>query len=507
MAKKKNAMTPTRAENFPEWYQQVIKHAELAENSPVRGCMVIKPWGYAVWENMQRILDKKFKETGHVNAYFPLLIPLSFLQKEARHVDGFAKECAVVTHSRLANNEEGALEPKGKLDEPLIIRPTSETIIGHSYAKWVRSYRDLPILINQWANVMRWEMRPRVFLRTSEFLWQEGHTVHETKKEAEEETQQMIDVYANFAEDWMALPVVKGKKTADERFPGAVETLTIEAMMQDGKALQAGTSHFLGQHFSKASEIKFLDRNGETVYAWTTSWGVSTRLVGAMIMAHSDDDGLVLPPKLAPTHVVLLPIYKNEEQRQKILEACHNIKKTIEQKSFSQLNIICDIDDRELRGGEKYWSNVKKGVPIRCELGMRDLEKKSVMLSRRDHSPQDKFSITIEEFIGTVDQLLCEIQQHLFEKAKAFCKKRTVRIESIESFEDYFEGKNKSLNTGFALCHWNEAAINHPIFKKLNVTPRCLPLESNDLTGKIEKGTCIFSGKESEQRVVFAKAY
>jgi prolyl-tRNA synthetase len=471
--------------------------------------MVIKPWGYSIWEKMQRVLDDRFKETGHVNAYFPLLIPLSFLQKEASHVEGFAKECAVVTHHRLANNANNVLEPSGKLEEPLVIRPTSETIIGHFYAKWVHSYRDLPILMNQWANVMRWEMRPRIFLRTSEFLWQEGHTVHATKAEAIEETEKMIDVYADFVEDWMAVPVIKGKKTKDERFPGAEETLTIEAMMQDGKAVQAGTSHFFGQNFSKASDIKFLDKNGDTIFAWTTSWGVSTRLVGALIMAHSDDDGLVLPPKLSPKHVVLLPIYRNDEQRQKVLGACEKIKQTIEQKYFSHVKIACEIDNRDLRGGEKYWYHVKKGVPLRCEIGMRDLDQNSLTLSRRDSPSQDKESIAINDFIAAVDGLLTEIQDNLYQRAKEFSKKRIVPIDSLEKFEAYFtdDPKKSSSSRGFALCHWNEAAIDHPVLKKLKVTPRCIPLEENDLTGKFSTGTCIFSGKESQQRVVFAKAY
>jgi prolyl-tRNA synthetase len=362
----KTAITPTRAEDYAEWYQQVVKAADLAENSPVRGCMVIKPWGYAIWENIQKTLDRMFKDTGHVNAYFPLLIPLSFLEKEAAHVEGFAKECAVVTHHRLEAKKDGTpgLTPAGPLEEPLIIRPTSETIIGEVYAKWVQSYRDLPILINQWANVMRWEMRTRLFLRTSEFLWQEGHTVHATDKEAIEETMRMHDVYADFAENYMAMPVIKGEKTADERFPGAVNTYTIEAMMQDRKALQAGTSHFLGQNFAKAAGIKFQSVAGKEEIAWTTSWGVSTRLVGGIIMTHSDDDGLVLPPKLAPQHAVILPIYKNDDEKKTVLEYCNSLRKELMAQTFNQARVEVFIDDRDLRGGEKAWQHVKKGVPL-----------------------------------------------------------------------------------------------------------------------------------------------
>src|SRR5829696_6975726 len=366
-----SAISPTRAENFPEWYQQVVKTADLAENSDVRGCMVIKPWGYAIWENMQRRLDAMFKATGHENAYFPLFIPMSFLEKEAQHVEGFAKECAVVTHHRLEPDGKGGLRPapSALLEEPLIVRPTSETIIGATFARWVQSYRDLPILINQWANVVRWELRTRLFLRTTEFLWQEGHTVHADEAEAREETMRMLDVYADFAEHTMAMPVIKGEKTAGERFPGAVSTYTIEAMMQDRKALQAGTSHFLGQNFAKAQEIKFQSEAGALEYAWTTSWGVSTRLVGGLIMTHADDDGLVLPPRLAPKHVVLLPIYRNDEERSQVMPYVQSLKKEIDKLHFDHRCILSFIDDRDLRGGEKNWQHVKKGVPIRVEVG------------------------------------------------------------------------------------------------------------------------------------------
>jgi prolyl-tRNA synthetase len=385
MAKQpKNAISPTREEDYPEWYQQVVRAADLAEVSPVRGCMVIKPWGYAIWENMQRALDRMFKDSGHVNAYFPLFIPLSYLEKEAAHVEGFAKECAVVTHHRLEQGPDGRLVPTAPLEEPLVVRPTSETIIGAMFAKWVQSYRDLPILINQWANVVRWELRTRLFLRTTEFLWQEGHTAHATKEEAIEETLRILDIYATFAEQFMAMPVIRGEKTAGERFPGAVDTYAIEAMMQDRKALQAGTSHFLGQNFSKAQEIKFQDQNSTVQYAWTTSWGVTTRLVGALIMTHSDDDGLVIPPRLAPKHVVLLPIYRNDEEKSQVLAYVDSLKKELEAQDFSDGKVRVLIDDRDIRGGEKSWYHVKRGVPLRAEIGPKDIAKNGVFLARRD---------------------------------------------------------------------------------------------------------------------------
>ena len=387
MAKQpKNAISPTREENYPEWYQQVVKAADLAETSDVRGCMVIKPWGYAIWENIQRQLDAMFKATGHENAYFPLFIPMSFLEKEAEHVEGFAKECAVVTHHRLEPDPDGGLRPapSAQLEEPLIVRPTSETIIGATFARWVQSYRDLPILLNQWANVVRWELRTRMFLRTAEFLWQEGHTVHATQQEAEEETKMILDLYADFAENVMAMPVIKGEKTAGERFPGAVSTYSIEALMQDRKALQAGTSHFLGQNFAKAQEIMFQSEQGEREYAWTTSWGVSTRLVGGLIMTHADDDGMVLPPKLAPAHAVILPIYKNDDERGEVLPYCESLKKELEAQRFNDEPVRVRIDDRDLRGGEKKWQWVKRGVPVRIEVGPRDVAGGKVALGRRD---------------------------------------------------------------------------------------------------------------------------
>ncbi|MFN7731048.1 MAG: proline--tRNA ligase, partial [Pirellula sp.] len=424
MANAKTAITPTRAEDYPEWYQQVIKGADLAETSAVRGCMVIKPWGYAIWENMQRGLDRMFKETGHQNAYFPLFIPMSFLEKEAEHVEGFAKECAVVTHHRLEPDGKGGLRPAGPLEEPLIVRPTSETIIGATYAKWVQSYRDLPILINQWANVVRWEMRTRLFLRTAEFLWQEGHTVHATAEEAMEETRRMLDVYTDFAENHMAMPVIRGEKTPGERFPGAVTTLSIEAMMQDRKALQAGTSHFLGQNFSKAQEIKFQSQQGQIEYAWTTSWGVSTRLIGALIMTHSDDDGLVLPPRLAPTQVVIMPIYRDDAQRAEVLEHCQRLRRELAALTYADEPLRIDIDARDVRGGEKKWYHVKRGVPIRLEVGPKDIANGGAFVARRDTG--ESKSMPQADIVANLPKLLAEIQSNLFARALAMREQNTV---------------------------------------------------------------------------------
>src|SRR5262245_30893929 len=418
-ARPQTAITPTRADNYQDWYQEVIKAADLAENSDVKGCMVIKPWGYALWENIQRGLDGMFKDTGHVNAYFPLFIPVSFLEKEAAHVEGFAKECAVVTHHRL-EARGGKLVPVGELEEPLVVRPTSETIIGASFARWVQSYRDLPLLINQWANIVRWEMRTRIFLRTTEFLWQEGHTAHATREEAVEETLKMLGVYAEFAEQWMAMPVIQGEKTAGERFPGAVTTYCIEAMMQDRKALQAGTSHFLGQNFAKASNIQFLDQNNKQVHAWTTSWGVSTRLIGGMIMAHGDDNGLVVPPKLAPAHAVILPVIPKPDDRTRVLDYCTRLQRELRAVEFAGRPVRVELDARDLRGGDKAWQWVKKGVPIRIEIGPRDIEKDSVFFGRRDKSPKDKASMQRAEFVGKVAGILQDIQDTLYANAKKF---------------------------------------------------------------------------------------
>jgi prolyl-tRNA synthetase len=495
----KTAITPTRQEDYPEWYQQVIKAADLAEISPVRGCMVIKPWGYALWENIQRVLDGMFKDTGHENAYFPLFIPMSFLEKEAEHVEGFAKECAVVTHHRLEPGPNGGLVPAGPLEEPLIVRPTSETIIGSMYAKWVQSYRDLPILINQWANVVRWELRTRMFLRTAEFLWQEGHTAHATADEAREETMKMLNVYAEFAENYMAMPVIKGEKTAGERFPGAVSTFSIEAMMQDRKALQAGTSHFLGQNFAKAQEIKFLDQNNQEQFAWTTSWGVSTRLIGGLIMTHSDDDGLVLPPRLAPKHVVLLPIYRNDEERSQVMPYVQSLKKEIELHQFDHRKISVFIDDRDLRGGEKNWQHVKKGVPVRVEVGPKDIAKHGVFVARRDTGT--KQAMERSAFVQMLPEMLLEMQSHLFSRAKAYRDENTKNIDTLDDLKSFF-GSEEEISGGFAMCHVvDEPEVNEQL-TAMKLTVRCIPLDQCE-----EPGKCIFTGKETLCRGVIAKAY
>ncbi|MBX3420572.1 MAG: proline--tRNA ligase [Pirellulaceae bacterium] len=498
-----SAISPTRKQDYPEWYQQVIKHADLAETSPVRGCMVIKPWGYSLWENMQRALDKMFKDTGHQNAYFPLFIPMSFLEKEAEHVEGFAKECAVVTHHRLEPDPDtGGLRPAGPLEEPLIVRPTSETIIGAMYARWVQSYRDLPILINQWANVVRWEMRTRLFLRTAEFLWQEGHTVHATEQEALEETHRMLKVYADFAENWMAVPVIQGEKTAGERFPGADMTLSIEAMMQDRKALQAGTSHFLGQNFSRAQEIRFQDANGELAYAWTTSWGVSTRLIGALIMTHADDDGMIMPPKLAPAHAVIIPIYRDNQSRIEVLEYCQQLKAELSGLAYAGRALEIHIDDRDLRGGEKKWYHVKRGVPLRMEVGVKDIAQNAVFLARRDTGQQR--SVPRAELVATVISLLDEIQTNLFTRAQLLRTQNTVQVTTERQFREFFTPQSSEANEihgGFALCHFASEADVQPLLDELKVTIRCMPLENN------HPGTCFLTGKPAHRLAVFAKAY
>jgi prolyl-tRNA synthetase len=496
----RTAISPTREENYPEWYQQVIRAADLAENSPVRGCMVIKPWGYQLWENVQRALDDMFKATGHQNAYFPLFIPMSYLEKEAEHVDGFAKECAVVTHHRLEPDPDGGLRPAGKLEEPLIVRPTSETIIGATYAKWVQSYRDLPILINQWANVVRWEMRTRMFLRTAEFLWQEGHTVHATSEEAVEETEKMVEVYRDFAEKWMAMPVIVGSKTPLERFPGAVETLSIEAMMQDRKALQAGTSHFLGQNFSKAQEIKFQSESGDIEFAWTTSWGVSTRLIGALIMTHSDDDGLVLPPRLAPTHVVIQPIYK-DDSRAEVMEYVQSLRDELAAQTYANAPVRVTIDDRDIRGGEKKWYHVKRGVPIRLEVGPKDMAAGTVFCGIRNQPKS--VGIDRTELVATIGEKLATLQQELFDAALKMREDNTVELKSEAEFRDFFADKGDTAITGgFAWCHYSDEDSLQPLLKELKVTIRCVPRTDN-----ATEGTCFLTGKPAAQRAIFAKAY
>lgn len=507
MAKKqRTAIEPTRAEDYAEWYQQVVKVAELAENSDVRGCMVIKPWGYAIWENIQKVLDKMFRETGVKNAYFPLFIPKSYFEKEAEHVEGFAKECAVVTHTRLEDDGHGGLKVAGELAEPYIVRPTSETIIGASFSKWVNSYRDLPLLINQWANVVRWELRTRLFLRTSEFLWQEGHTVHATKKEAEEKTRQMLEVYAKFAEEYLAVPVITGEKSEGERFPGALATYSIEAMMQDRKALQAGTSHFLGQNFAKSSEIKYQNKDGEYEYAWTTSWGVSTRLIGALIMAHSDDDGLILPPKIAPGHIVIIPIAKSDEDRDAILEYIKQITTALKDKRYDGKEILVEVDDSDATSGEKSWKWIKRGMPIRLEIGMRDMGSNSVFMGRRDLTPKDKTGLGWQEFVDSAADILEEIQTNIYQKAFNFRKENTITIEDNAEFYKFFTPNNvekPEIHGGFVYSHWcGSVECEDKIKEDLKVTIRNMPFSAKE-----EPGKCICCGKTSTKQVIFAKSY
>jgi prolyl-tRNA synthetase len=501
----KTAISPRRDQDFPEWYQQVVRAAELAEPSDVRGCMVIRPWGYGIWENMQHQLDTMFRATGHRNAYFPLFIPLSYFAREAEHVKGFAKECAVVTHTRLEADADGKLKPGSPLSEPLVVRPTSETIIGASYAKWVQSYRDLPILLNQWANVVRWEMRPRLFLRTTEFLWQEGHTVHETEQQARAEATLILEVYAKFAREHLALAVFTGAKSESEKFPGAVETLTIEAMVQDRKAIQAGTSHFLGQNFAKASGIQFQNREGKQEFGWTTSWGMTTRMVGTVVMMHSDDDGLVLPPRIAPTQIVILPITPKEETRARVLETCDALALELRGKHFADAPIEVEVDKRDLGGGVKNWEWIKKGVPIRVEIGPRDLETNSVAVSRRDQPVKSKQSMSMQEFAATAPEMLTSIQQNLYDRAKKFQEENTRVIQSKEDFYDFFTAKNPNkpeIHGGFALAHWNGSReVEEQIKDDLKVTIRLIPF------GESESGKCIFTGEPSARPVVWAKSY
>ena len=484
----------SRSENYSQWYQDLVIKADLAENSAVRGCMVIKPYGYAIWEKMQAELDRMFKETGHVNAYFPLFIPKSFFSKEASHVEGFAKECAVVTHYRLKNDEENGgiiVDPDAKLEEELIIRPTSETIIWNTYRNWIHSYRDLPILINQWANVVRWEMRTRLFLRTAEFLWQEGHTAHETMQEAIEETEKIINVYADFAENFMAMPVIKGLKSANERFAGALETYSIEALMQDGKALQSGTSHFLGQNFAKAFDVKFSGKDGKEEYVWATSWGVSTRLMGALVMAHSDDNGLVLPPKLAPYQVVIVPIYQKQEQLNVISEKIMGIIAKLKSKG-----IFVKYDDGDnKKPGWKFAEYELKGVPVRLAMGPRDLENGTVEIARRDTLQKNVVSLEgVEDYI---ENLLEDIQKSIYNKAVEFRKQNTFKVDTYEEFKETLK------KGGFILAHWDGTSETEEMIKaETKATIRCLPLEYEE-----EEGSCIYSGKPSKRRVIFALAY
>ena len=483
-----------REEDYSKWYNELVIQADLAEYSAVRGSMVIKPHGYAIWENMQRELDTMFKETGHVNAYFPLFIPKSYFNKEAKHVEGFAKECAVVTHYRLKNDEQGGIEvdPDAKLEEELIVRPTSETIIWDTYKNWIQSYRDLPILVNQWANVVRWEMRTRLFLRTAEFLWQEGHTAHETKKEAIIEAEKMLEVYADFAEKYMAIPVIKGVKSESERFAGAIETYCIEALMQDGKALQAGTSHFLGQNFAKAFDVKYLSKDNKQEYVWATSWGVSTRLMGALIMTHSDDNGMIIPPRLAPFQVVIVPIYKSNEQRKAVLEKADEIKENLK-----KYGIRIKVDDRDTyKPGYKFAEHELQGVPLRIAIGPRDLENNTVELARRDIFKKE--FVDVDKLRDKVIDVLDEIQQGLYDKALKFREENTRKVDSWDEFKDVLENKG-----GFILAHWDGTAeTEEKIKEETKATIRAIPLDA-----EAEEGKCVYSGNKSSKRVLFAKAY
>lgn len=486
---------PKRSEDYSAWYNEIVKRADLAEHAPVKGCMIIKPYGYSIWERMQHELDTRFKATGHTNAYFPLFIPKSYLSKEAAHVDGFAKECAVVTHYRLKNSEDGksvVVDPEAKLEEELIVRPTSETVIWSAYKNWIQSYRDLPLLINQWANVVRWEMRTRLFLRTAEFLWQEGHTAHSTADEAVEETRKMLDVYADFAENIMAMPVIKGVKSENERFAGAVDTYCIEALMQDGKALQAGTSHFLGQNFAKAFDVKFADKTGSLEYVWGTSWGVSTRLMGALIMTHSDDDGLVLPPRLAPIQVVIVPIYRGNTGLEELLAKCKELKSAL---AATGIRVKLDDDDKQTPGW-KFAEYELKGVPLRLAMGPRDLENGTCEMVRRDTKVKE--NISTEGLVARVLSELESIQEGLFNRAKSYREENITEVNTWEEFKDTINSKG-----GFVSAHWDGTTETEKKIKELTkATIRCIPLDN-----PIEEGTCILTGKPSTQRVLFAQAY
>lgn len=504
----KNAISPTRSEDFPEWYQQIIKSADLAENSETRGCMVIKPWGYALWEGIKEYLDKRFKETGHENAYFPLLIPLSYLEKEAEHAEGFATECAVVTHHRLEAKKDEAtgktkMIPSGELTEPYVIRPTSETIIGAAFSRWVESYRDLPLLINQWANVMRWEMRTRLFLRTAEFLWQEGHTAHANKAEAVEETHLIHKLYEEFLRDVLAIPVIPGEKTEAERFPGAENTYTVEAMVQDKKAIQAGTSHYLGQNFAKAQDISFIDKNNKSSFAHTTSWGVSTRLIGTLIMAHSDDDGLVLPPRIAPKQVVIIPVTPKEETRDAIIDACEALAETLRLKAeFEDSPLRVHVDKRDLHGGTKKWEWVKKGVPLRVEIGPKDLESRKVCVCRRDQAPQEKSFQGKEDFINDVSSLLTEIQAELLSRATTLRDSNIQECTDLGEFEAHWSHPEEEF-PGWLLCPWaGTVEEEEALAKKHKISIRCIPKD-------LQKGasTCILTSSNTTQWVLWARSY
>jgi prolyl-tRNA synthetase len=502
---KKTAITPTREQDYPEWYQQVVKAAELAENSPVRGCMVIKPWGYGIWENLQREFDRRIKATGHENAYFPLFIPLSFLEAEATHVEGFAKECAVVTHHRL-EAKDGKLVPASPLEEPLVVRPTSETIIGAMFSKWVQSYRDLPLLINQWANVVRWEMRTRLFLRTTEFLWQEGHTVHVDEADARRETMEILELYRTFAEEVLAMPCVTGEKSENERFPGAVSTYCIEAMMQDRKALQAGTSHYLGTNFAKASNIQYLNEQGVQTLAHTTSWGISTRLIGGAIMTHGDDDGMKVPPRLAPKHVVILPVIPKPELEESVLAYAESIANELRGLFYHNEPLVVTVDKRDIRGGEKNWQWVKKGIPVRIEVGPRDVDANAMILMRRDKDASEKLKIGRNEIREKINSILDDIQYSMLKQARANLAEFTVSdIKSFDDFKKFFTPKNPDkpeIHGGFVRAKWCGDIDSIKALEAHKVTIRCLPLDQSGSSGK-----CILTGRDATLDAIFAKSY
>jgi prolyl-tRNA synthetase len=501
----KTAINPTRAEDYAQWYQQVVRSADMAEMSGVRGCMIIKPWGYGAWELMQRDLDRRLKETGHDNCYFPLFIPLSYFQREAEHVEGFAKEMAIVTHHRLSV-KDGVLKPDGELEEPLIVRPTSETVIGEAMAKWIKSYRDLPLLTNQWANVVRWEMRPRILLRTAEFLWQEGHTAHETYEDAMAETLRIHEIYRRFVEEVLAIPVIPGEKPANERFPGADNSFTIEAMMQDGRALQAGTSHCLGQNFAKSIGIRFQSREGALEYAYTTSWGVSTRLLGALVMTHGDDDGMRMPPRVAPWQIVIAPIVRDEADRAKVMAYCESLKAELQLQQFAGQPLRVKIDARDIAGAEKKWEWIKKGTPLLLEIGPRDVESGKVCVMRRDQMAQGKRFLERAAFVQTAANELVAVQTGLFEQAMAYQRARlTLEITNRAEFENYF-GKESddtfTSNQGFVRAKWSGDPASFKILDNLGVTVRCIPLDQDGGTG-----ACVLTGAPATQDAVFARAY
>ena len=504
------AMRTTRKANYPQWYQEVVSEADMAENSSSPGCMVIKAWGYGIWERIQRVMDEQIKETGHENYYFPMFIPLSFFQKEADHVEGFAKEMAVVTHSRLVN-EDGKLKPASPLEEPLIVRPTSETIIADSFSKWVKSYRDLPILLNQWANVVRWEMRPRLFLRTREFLWQEGHTVHANAKEAEEETTRMLQVYRDVSENALAMPVLVGRKPEHEKFPGAIDTYCIEAMMQDGKALQAGTSHFLGQNFAKSADIKFVNQNNTQEYAYTTSWGVSTRLIGGVIMCHADDDGMVVPPRIAPYQIVIVPIFKKPEDKEKVSAYIENLQKQLKtQTSFGE-KIRVKVDMRDKPSVDKSWEWIRKGAPMVCEIGPRDVDNNGLMLKERIflNTPEGKKIMSFDEFVANAGKRLEELQQKMFDRAKERLEQNIrTDITTPEEFSAYFANSNEWIEDGkqgkvaFVRGKWCADPATEEILKAMKITIRCIPFDQSGTTGK-----CLLTGKDATLDVIYARSY